>query len=100
MPSLADYPLPTFASISTLSTWQLVGIGSLALLMAFIIQSIYTLYFDPLSHIPGPKFAALSHFWLFKESMMGTRMYTIHKMHDKYGSKVGRRISFWSNKSL
>lgn len=93
MTVLADYQLPSLASISTLSVWQLVGAGSLAILFVFVAQSIYTLYFDPLSHIPGPKSAALSHFWLFKESMMGTRMYTIHKMHAKYNSKVGLRFS-------
>lgn len=88
MAVLAEIQFSPFASFATLSIWHMIGVGALCLVTGYLVSAVYTVYFDPLSHIPGPKSAAVSHLWLFLQSMAGTRMYTIHDLHKKYNSKV------------
>jgi hypothetical protein len=63
-------------------TLLLVGIVSYLLL-----RSVYRLYFHPLSKLPGPKIAAVTHFYEFYYDVIRNGMYIweIEKMHVKYG---------------
>lgn len=57
------------------------------LVVYFIVQSVYRLYFHPLSKIPGPKLAALSRFYEFYYDVVkgGMFLWEIEKMHKQYG---------------
>lgn len=86
-----------FDSVTTL------GLGSLALysLLSFTIfcgiyifvfipiRFVYRVYFDPLSHIPGPKFELISRFWhqihWFVGGGQGKLVFRIGEWHKKYG---------------
>ncbi|PYH91308.1 benzoate 4-monooxygenase cytochrome P450 [Aspergillus ellipticus CBS 707.79] len=63
----------------------------LSAVFAYIfLQSIYRLYFHPLSHIPGPKLAAISYLPHFYHSVIrgGKFLWEIEKMHKQYGPTV------------
>ncbi|RAH69896.1 putative cytochrome P450 oxygenase [Aspergillus aculeatinus CBS 121060] len=64
--------------------------GTILLLVAFILRSIYRLYFDPLHHIPGPKLAAISHLYEFYYDVIrdGMFVWEIERMHQRYGPIV------------
>lgn len=51
-------------------------------------KAIYRLYWHPLSHIPGPKRAAISHLYEFYYDVIrgGTYLFEVEKMHQKYGT--------------
>ncbi|ORY63203.1 cytochrome P450 [Pseudomassariella vexata] len=55
-----------------------------------VLRSFYRLFFHPLSHIPGPKLAAISHAYEFYHDAIRKGMYIweIEKMHEKYGPIV------------
>lgn len=61
--------------------------GTILILVAFILRSIYRLYFDPLHHIPGPKLAAISHLYEFYYDVIreGMFVWEIERMHQRYG---------------
>ncbi|KAL8805262.1 MAG: hypothetical protein Q9200_005494, partial [Gallowayella weberi] len=64
------------------------------LFIAYVLSLyIYRAFFDPLSHIPGPKLAAATLWYEFYYDVVKKGRYTweIWKMHDKYGPIV--RIS-------
>jgi cytochrome P450 len=56
----------------------------------FVVQSIYRLYFHPLSKIPGPKLAAISHLYEFYYDVIkgGMFLFRIEKIHEQYGPIV------------
>ncbi|OAL69761.1 hypothetical protein A7D00_5800 [Trichophyton violaceum] len=62
----------------------------LALLGYFIVQTIYRLYFHPLSKFPGPKIAAAGRFYEFYFDIVKGGMYIweIQRMHEQYGPIV------------
>lgn len=65
--------------------WPLVfSLGGIWILL----RSVYRLFFHPLSHIPGPKLAAISRAYEFYHDAIRNGMYIweIEKMHEKYGS--------------
>ncbi|KAI0460036.1 cytochrome P450 [Xylaria acuta] len=75
------------ALLQAATMWQLVvGLGCLSILL----RSFYRLFFHPLSHIPGPKLAAISHAYEFYHDVIcnGTYIWEIEKMHQKYGPIV------------
>lgn len=53
----------------------------------FILRSVYRLFFHPLSHVPGPPLAAISHAYEFYHDAIRNGMYIweIEKMHERYG---------------
>ncbi|KAI1777244.1 cytochrome P450 [Hypoxylon cercidicola] len=82
---LKHLPLPQFATV-----WPLVvGLGVILILL----RSFYRLFLHPLSHIPGPKLAAISRGYEFYHDVIRKGMYIweIEKMHEQYGPVV--RIS-------
>ncbi|RDW60756.1 hypothetical protein BP6252_12139 [Coleophoma cylindrospora] len=65
----------------------------LILLCAFfatyiVSTAVYSAYFHPLSHIPGPKLYAASYIVPAWHSINGRRPFMIHKLHEKYGDVV------------
>lgn len=54
------------------------------------LKSLYRLFFHPLSRVPGPKLAAISHAYEFYYDVVRNGMYIweIEKMHEKYGPVV------------
>ncbi|KAK3936257.1 cytochrome P450 [Diplogelasinospora grovesii] len=56
----------------------------------FVVRSLYRVFFHPLSHIPGPKVAAISHAYEFYHDVIRGGMYIweVEKMHEKYGPVV------------
>lgn len=67
------------------STYILPSI--LAIIVYFVGLGVYRLYFSPISHIPGPKLAALTLWYEFYYDVIVGGQYTFHiaKLHDKYG---------------
>jgi hypothetical protein len=59
-----------------------------AYLLYQFIHSVYNLFFHPLSHIPGPKFAAATYFLEFYYDVVKFGHYAsgIELMHNKYCS--------------
>ena len=55
--------------------------------IALLLRSLYRLFFHPLSHIPGPRLAAITHAVEFYHDVVGhgTYIWEIAKMHEKYG---------------
>lgn len=63
---------------------------SLLLCACFALQSIYRLFFHPLSHIPGPPLARISTLYLYTLSFLGTECHILADLHSKYGASVIR----------
>ncbi|KAL4936174.1 hypothetical protein BDV06DRAFT_233669 [Aspergillus oleicola] len=63
----------------------LLGLG-----IFLLARTIYRLYFHPLSHIPGPKLAAISHLYEVYHDIWrgGLYLFEIEKMHKQYGPIV------------
>jgi hypothetical protein len=74
--------MPTAAMVS-LILLQL-GVGLVAYLL---VVSIYRLFFHPISHIPGPKLAAITHGYEFYYDVIknGTLIWEIQRLHGIYG---------------
>ncbi|GFF31299.1 trichodiene oxygenase [Aspergillus udagawae] len=53
----------------------------------WVIQIIYRLYFHPLSHIPGPKLAAITHGYEFYHNIIrgGLFIWELERLHQLYG---------------
>ncbi|KAL2844381.1 cytochrome P450 [Aspergillus pseudodeflectus] len=62
----------------------------LASLIFLTLRSIYRLWYHPLSHIPGPPLAAITHLYEAYHDIVrgGLYVWEIEKMHDKYGPVV------------
>jgi hypothetical protein len=59
------------------------------------VVSIYRLYFHPLSHIPGPKLAAITHGYEFYHNIIrgGMFIWEVKRLHEIYGTyTIFRRI--------
>ncbi|KAE8371602.1 cytochrome P450 [Aspergillus bertholletiae] len=58
------------------------------LLIAWLSRCVYYGLFHPLCHVPGPRLAALSRWWLFFKEMQGKPHEVILDLHRTYGSLV------------
>ncbi|KAI0154663.1 cytochrome P450 [Xylariaceae sp. FL1272] len=90
----APVPLTTFCvqfalaiKSNPMTMWTILG-GLLCLWI--LTRSLYRLTFHPLSHIPGPKLAAVSRALEFYHDVIRGGMYIweVEKMHEKYGPVV------------
>lgn len=61
-----------------------LGFGSCYLLAVLV----YRLYFSPLSHLPGPWYAAISDLWLLSQVIRFRQCFTVHKLFQTYGQIV------------
>jgi len=66
-------------------------IGTAVLSITLISIGVYRVFFHPLSHIPGPPFAKLTHLWQTKSYFTGNWHNDVLQIHEKYGPVV--RIS-------
>ena len=54
----------------------------------FVLYALYQLCFSPLCDIPGPWYAAISHFWLTTHVLRLQQCRTIDSLFAKYGPVV------------
>lgn len=70
---------------------QSLGLAAAGLLLYTISLAIYRLYFSRVSHIPGPRLAALTYYYQFYYDAFphsGQFMFHYGRMHEKYGPVV------------
>lgn len=81
----------SFPQIATSWSYVLV-LGGIFLLL----RSFYRLFLHPLSHIPGPRLAAITHAVEFYHDVVchGTYIWEIEKMHEKYGEIPSLKFDF------
>ncbi|KAF7118470.1 hypothetical protein CNMCM5793_007991 [Aspergillus hiratsukae] len=67
-----------------MALFAVIGTG---LAIYWAILSIYRLYFHPLSHIPGPKLAAITHGYEFYYNVIkgGRFIWELERLHQVYG---------------
>lgn len=65
----------------------ILGIG---LVTYLVFLSIYRLYFHPLSHIPGPKLAGITHGYEFYHNIIqgGLFIWELERLHEVYGKHI------------
>ncbi|KAJ5564000.1 benzoate 4-monooxygenase cytochrome P450 [Penicillium frequentans] len=70
--------------------YSLLSLSLVGIIVYLFFRSIKRLYFHPLSKIPGPKLAAISHIYEFYYDVIkgGTFLFKIEKMHEHYGPIV------------
>ncbi|KAJ5661789.1 uncharacterized protein N7477_009405 [Penicillium maclennaniae] len=68
--------------------WIVPIIAIILLGVYFTIWTIYTLYFHPLCHYPGPKLAAITPLVHLLWDVQGKQHSAIKKLHDEYGDVV------------
>lgn len=76
--------------------WQIATELAIVLLCSYcIIKPIYNVYFHPLSHVPGPRLAAMGSLYEFWYDVVkdGTYLWKIEEMHEKYGKYTSFLIS-------
>ncbi|KAK3385839.1 cytochrome P450 [Podospora didyma] len=82
-------------SLRRLAAWKLDALADLTiaaatigtlLLAAYLAQTLFAWY--RLSHIPGPRWAAFSKYWMVKESLKRRQPFAFKEANDKYGSLV------------
>jgi len=76
-----------------------------AALLAWLIYSyvVYPFYLSPFAHVPGPKLAAMSRWWIRCVDFGGHRAATIDALHRKYGKIVRvapNEISFTGQEAM
>ena len=74
--------------------------GALAVILSLVAYTLYgalwRLYFSPIAHIPGPRFAALT-FWneFYYDVVLGGKYtWKLLEYHEKYGMREGSPPSF------
>ncbi|KAF8656419.1 hypothetical protein AX16_002563 [Volvariella volvacea WC 439] len=74
--------------MATSSTW--IVLGCLCLASLAIVKICHRLYGHQLSHIPGPRLAALTDlYWIYYDLVRdGERIEALKRLHEKYGSVV------------
>lgn len=56
--------------------------------LVLIANAIYNIWFHPLRHYPGPRYAAVSRLWYSSKVFGGHHKYAIKRLHDEYGMVV------------
>ncbi|ETS78591.1 hypothetical protein PFICI_10653 [Pestalotiopsis fici W106-1] len=74
--------------ISNLTPIQVIGVGLAVGVLYIVGQSIYRLFFHPLSKFPGPKIAAVSEAWWAWALLSGRQPFHILDAHRKHGDIV------------
>lgn len=87
--TLFCYLLLSVSGISDLLI-QLSVLNLIFLSTATSSTLIRRLFFHPLSHVPGPRLAALSNLWVANQFRLGRTSRTCRELHEKYNSDVIR----------
>ncbi|KAF7863087.1 hypothetical protein EAF04_007170 [Stromatinia cepivora] len=74
-------------ALTILPTSATAGIAVL-ICFAFLIKILHRAYFTPLSKIPGPWYAKLTHLVLTYHVITGNRIHYVHSLHHTYGPIV------------
>jgi hypothetical protein len=56
--------------------------------MYHILNLVYTVFFHPLSHVPGPWYAAATRIPYMRHSLNGSLLPWMQKLHARYGEIV------------
>lgn len=75
----------------SMSSSQSLGLGFLCLLAYAVSLAVYRLYFSRISHVPGPRLAAITYLYqsyydVFPHS--GQFLFQVGRLHEKYGPVV------------
>ncbi|KAI8635538.1 cytochrome P450 monooxygenase-like protein [Xylariaceae sp. FL1651] len=74
----------------------------LTIILYYVVQSVYRLYFHPLAKYPGPKLAAISDLWHVWALISERLPFIISDLHAKYGDvvRIGpNELSFATSRS-
>lgn len=73
----------------------LIVTAAAAILTYIVGLAFNRLYFSPLSKIPGPKLAALTHWYEFYYDwwLQGKYVFEIERMHREYGKSLHGRVN-------
>ncbi len=71
---------------------QLLALSGLLLVFYMIYGAVYRLYLSPIANFPGPKLAALTHWYEFyyDNIKQGTYIFKIRDLHKRYGTSSFR----------
>ncbi|KAJ4135277.1 hypothetical protein NW768_004899 [Fusarium equiseti] len=84
-----EVALPTALQPWTSHFVAIIVVFTLSMLWK-VYTTIYNLYFHPLARFPGPREAALSQDWIYKNSLSGQIEPLLEKLHDQYKSHAIR----------
>jgi hypothetical protein len=88
METVKELPLFVYGTLSQSSPLHLISLLGAIAIAGVVGLAIERLIVSPLAKIPGPKLAALTHWWIIYHEFNGDRTVTIHKLHEKYGPVV------------
>lgn len=77
--------------VDSLDFPQSLGLGLLCLLSYATCLVVYRLYFSRISHIPGPRLAAMTYLYQFYYDVFphsGQFLFQVGRMHEMYGPVV------------
>lgn len=93
-PHFTNQSTPTMAIINLTALFSRILSNlpyiSLALLFWVACVAVYRVYFSPLSHVPGPKLAAVTTRYEFYHDCihLGQFIFRLDELHKQYGMKV------------
>lgn len=83
-----------------MTDWVFVGRAVLTATLGIVVYlaglAVYNLYFHPLAKYPGPRWAAVTRFWMIylevvQGESLGTKLFDLHAL---YGTSIYWTIAF------
>lgn len=84
--ALTDHPAAALIARALEATGATAATVFVAVVALFVLPTIIQWY--RLSHVPGPKLAAISKYWQVRESIKGTLPQVLKELNDKHGPLV------------
>lgn len=82
--ALTDHPAAALIARALEATGATAATVFVAVVALFVLPTIIQWY--RLSHVPGPKLAAISKYWQVRESIKGTLPQVLKELNDKHGA--------------